>query len=85
MLEIPFAFEIGGKTINPTELEDPQESEQLQQVVDSIIDRVEDMKCPVHNEHPRFLCHGDSINDLSLEVMGCCDGLVDMVRARLEG
>lgn len=84
MLEIPFAFEIGGKAINPTELDDPQQSAQLQQVVDSIIDRVEDMKCPVHNEHPRFLCHGDSIDDLSLEVMGCCDGLVDMVRARLD-
>ncbi len=84
MLEIPFAFEIGGKPLNPAELE-PEQADQLQQVVDSIIDRVEDMRCPVHNEHPRFLCHGDSIDDLSLEVLGCCDGLVDMVRARLDG
>jgi hypothetical protein len=84
MLEIPFAFEIGGKAINPAELDDPAEKELLQNIVDSIVDRVEDMKCPVHNQHPRFLCHGDSIDDLSLEVLGCCDGLVDMVRNRLD-
>lgn len=84
MLEIPFAFEIGGKAINPTELDDPRERELLQGIVDSIVDRVEDMKCPVHNKHPHFLCHGDTIDELSLEVLGCCDGLVDMVRNRLD-
>lgn len=83
MLEIPFAFEIAGKAVNPTELDDPREKELLQGIVDSIIDRVEDMKCPVHHEHPRFLCHGDTIDDLSLEVIGCCDKLVDMVKARI--
>lgn len=84
MLEIPFAFEIAGKPIDPTKLEDPREKELLQGIVDSIIDRVEDMKCPVHSQHPRFFCHGDTIDELSLEVLGCCDGLVDMVRNRLE-
>lgn len=83
MVEIPFAFEIGGKSVNPSELE-PEQGAQLQQVVDSIVDRVEDMRCPVHNEHPRFVLHGDSIEELSLEVVGCCDGLVDMVRHRLD-
>jgi len=83
-VEIPFAFEIGGKPLNPADVKDPEQSAQLQQIVDSIVDRVEDMKCPVHNEHPRFLCHGDSIEELSLEVYGCCDGLVDMVRNRLD-
>ena len=84
MLEIPFAFEINGKSVNPTELDDPREKELLQNIVDSIVDRVEDMTCPDHHEHPRFLCHGDSVDNLSLEVMGCCDKLVEMVRARLD-
>ena len=44
MLEIPFAFEIGGKAINPTEPGDPRETEVLQGIVDSTIDRVEDMR-----------------------------------------
>ena len=84
MTEIPFAFEIGGKSLNPSELEDPAQRAQLQQVVDSIVDRVEDMRCPVHREHPRFLCYGENLDELSLEVLGCCDGLVDMVRHRLD-
>ncbi len=84
MLEIPFAFEIGGKSVNPTELPDPREAKLLQDIVDSIIDRVEDMRCPVHKEHPRFFCHGNTVDEFSLEVLGCCDGLVDMVRNRLD-
>ncbi len=81
--EIPFAFEIGGKQINPSEIKDPHEVAVLQNVVNSIVDRIEDMQCPVHKQPPRFVCRGDSVDDLSLEVLGCCDALVDMVKERL--
>lgn len=82
-LEIPFAFEIGGKPINPADITDPHEVAVLKNVVNSIIDRIEDMQCPLHKQPPRFVCRGDSVDDLSLEVLGCCDSLVDMVKERL--
>jgi hypothetical protein len=82
-LEIPFAFEIGGKPVNPAKVTDPHEAAVLQNVVDTIVGRVEEMTCPLHQQPPRFICRGDSIDDLGLEVLGCCDALVDMVKARL--
>lgn len=83
MLEIPFAFEIGGKSIHPADLENEQDKQQLQTIVNSVIDRVEDMRCEEHKETPRFLLYGDTIDDLSLEVHGCCEKLVEQVNARL--
>lgn len=82
-LEIPFAFEIGGKAINPSEVTDPHDAAVLQEVVDAVVNRVEEMRCPLHKEPPRFICRGDTVDNLSLEVLGCCDALVDMVKARL--
>lgn len=81
--EIPFAFEIGGKPINPSDIKDSHEVAVLQNVVNSIVDRIEDMQCPLHKQPPRFVCRGDSVDSLSLEVLGCCDALVDMVKERL--
>jgi hypothetical protein len=81
--EIPFAFEIAGKQINPSDVTDPHEAAVLQNVVNSIVDRIEEMQCPLHKQPPRFVCRGDSVDALSLEVLGCCDALVDMVKERL--
>lgn len=83
MHEIPFAFEIGGKSVHPADLENEQEKQQLQEIVNSIIDRVEDMRCEEHNDVPHFLLYGETIDDLSLEVHGCCDKLVEQASARL--
>ena len=83
MLEIPFAFEIGGKTIHPADLESEQEKRQLQDIVNSIIDRVEDMRCDEHGDTPRFLLYGETVDDLSLEVHGCCESLVERATERL--
>lgn len=82
-LEIPFAFEIAGKPINPADVTDPHDAAVLQNVVDAVVGRIEEMRCPLHKQPPRFVCRGESVDDLSLEVLGCCDALVDMVKERL--
>ncbi len=80
---VAFAFQIGGQEINPTEVEDPHEAALLQDIVESVVDKTELIQCSEHGEPPRFLCSGDNIDELSLEVFGCCDALVEEVKKRL--
>lgn len=83
MAEIPFAFRIGGNDIDPTRLENEAEAAILNQIVESIVDRAGELVCPEHGESPRFVCTGPDIDNLSLEVQGCCEALVDQVQRRL--
>ena len=83
MTDIGFAFEIGGRTIDPSNVEDPAEAEIIQNIVESIVSQAGDLVCPEHKEAPRFLCAGDSIESLTLEVEGCCDAMIDRVKAQM--
>jgi len=78
MADIPFAFLIGGEQLDPTRTRNPEQAEQVEQIVAAITDRVEGLLCPEHNEPPRFLCSGERLAELSLQIHGCCDELVEM-------
>lgn len=78
MMDIPFAFLINGKQLNPHNPESPEQATKMQQIVASISDRVDGLVCEEHKEPPRFLCTGENIDDLSLQVHGCCEKLVKM-------
>lgn len=82
MAEIPFAFRIGGKDIDPSRA-DGDEAAVLNQIVESVIDRAGELVCPVHGEPPRFICSGPDLDNLSLEVEGCCEELIGNVRLRM--
>ncbi|SCZ49975.1 hypothetical protein [Thiohalomonas denitrificans] len=80
---VAFAFQIGGRELDPAQMEDPQEAALLQEIVESVVDRTELLQCSEHGEPPRFLCSGENINELSLEVFGCCESLVGEVEKLL--
>ena len=82
-LEVPFAFEIAGEEIDPTKIEDPKIVRKIEQIVESVAGKVGGLRCPVHSEPPRFVCHGPDYDNLSLEVLGCCDKLVEIVKGGL--
>jgi hypothetical protein len=83
MSDIGFAFEIGGRTIDPSKVEDPVEAEIINNIVESIVSQVGDLICPEHKEAARFVCAGDSIDSLTMEVEGCCDAMIDKVKAQM--
>lgn len=83
MSGIAFAFEIGGKPVDPDKIENPEEAKIIKSIMESVSDRVEDMHCEEHDAGPRFVCTGSSYEDLSLEVMGCCDAFVEQVTKRM--
>jgi len=81
--QVPFAFEVNGEAIDPTRIKDTKIAKQLENIVESVVDKVGDLKCPEHDEAPKFICSGPDFDDLNLEVLGCCDKLVDIVKAVL--
>lgn len=83
MSAIAFAFEIGGRSIDPTAITDPTDERLIQEIVESIVDRVGDVVCREHGQGPRFLCRGEHVGALTLEVEGCCDALLARVRERM--
>ncbi|MCW8829329.1 MAG: hypothetical protein OQK94_09785 [Gammaproteobacteria bacterium] len=84
MSGIHFAFLIGGEEINPETAEDPVQVDIMEQIMNNITVRMEGLVCPEHQQAPRFLCSGDSFDDLSIEVHGCCEQLVELTRQRME-
>ncbi len=83
MTSIPFAFQINGKNIDPTSLDDKRASETLNQIVESVIDRTGELICQTHGEPPRFVFVGPDIDNLTMEVSGCCEELINEVKLRL--
>lgn len=84
MSGIAFAFQIGGKTINPAEVEDEALLEEINFVIGTIYEQVGDLVCPEHKEAPRFLCTGDSFDDISVETHACCHELIKEVNKRMK-
>jgi hypothetical protein len=80
---IAFAFEIGGKVVDPSKIENPEEGKIVKSIMESVSDRIEDLHCQEHDEGPHFVCTGTCFEDLTLEVMGCCETLVEQATKRL--
>lgn len=83
-IEVAFAFEINGEPIDPREIDDPEIASKVQAVVESVSGKVGGLRCPQHSESPRFICSGPDFDNLSLQVLGCCDRLVELVKGLLQ-
>ena len=45
--------------------------------------RVGDMRCPDHGKAPIITCSGDSLENLSFEVTGCCPKIIALTQEKL--
>ena len=48
-----------------------------------LAERIHDLECPVHHEHPRVVVSG-SIQKPEFKVEGCCQSLIDKVNQALK-
>ena len=76
-------FEINGEKFGIKEVKDPAQREILLSAYSHIVSRLAKVTCPVHGEAPKVTAKGDSAENLTLEVSGCCDRLVDIANVRL--
>lgn len=82
MIEV--SFEINGRRVNPQNARNELEKAIYKQVEESIKKRVGTARCPEHGTAPKIVCKGHSLDSLSFEVSGCCDKLIDAVKAKLK-
>ena len=83
-LGFAIAFQINGEQVDPATVDDGATREKIDAIVESLSFRVTDMFCPRHHEDPGFLFSGPSFDDMTMEIIGCCQVQVDLVKKCLE-
>lgn len=78
------SFEIGGRKIDPKNIASVLEAAVLKQVESSIRSSVGSIRCREHGQQPRILVKGRGLKDLSFDVSGCCESLINDVKSKFK-
>ena len=78
------SFEIDGRKTDPRNIADALEASVLKQVETSIRNSVGSLRCREHGQCPRILVKGHGIKNLSFEVSGCCEALINDVKTKFK-
>ena len=78
------SFEINGRKVNPNDMEDALESLILSQVAESVKESVGNLLCAEHGQSPKIKVKGRNLDNLSFDISGCCDDLIEKVHAKLK-
>ena len=81
---IDITFEIGGRKVSPDRFGDELEKAILSEVADNVKKALSSVMCPKHGQRPRVKVKGRNVNNLSWEVEGCCQELIDMAMNKLK-
>lgn len=81
---IDIDFELDGRKVEPSSMNGGLQKAMLATIREALAERVGDVECEHHHRHPRILCKGPSVVELSMEVCGCCDRIIDEVETRLQ-
>lgn len=77
------SFEIGGRKVDPRNIRDALESAMLRGVRDHVTKRLSGVRCPDHGSAPAVVARGRTLKELTFEVSGCCQKLIDVTEAKL--
>jgi len=80
---IDIKFEIGGRKASPNSIGDALEQAFLKEMADGIKKSLSSVRCPEHGRHPKVTVKGGAIDNLSFEVDGCCQSLIDTALKKL--
>jgi hypothetical protein len=80
---IGISFEINGKKVNPNNIGNALENAMLQQIGESIKKSIGSLRCSEHNQTPKALVKGKNLDNLSIEVSGCCDDIIKKATDKL--
>ena len=77
-------FVVGGEKVSTNQLGSALERAVLDQVKERIQKAVGNAICPEHGSRASIIAEGTSLNDLSFNISGCCDKLVEIVKLKLK-
>ena len=80
---IHVSFEVNGREVNPRDFGHALERAALEEITKDINRRVGSVRCRTHGQSPRIVAKGRSVDKLTFDVHGCCDEVVEQVKAKL--
>jgi hypothetical protein len=75
-------FYLNGKKINPANMTSAVDAALVKTVEEHIRKKVGSLQCPDHNKGPKIIAKGNSLDNLSYEIQGCCQNFIDTVKAK---
>jgi hypothetical protein len=80
---IEISFEINGRKVQPNKIGEELTKAVLSKVAEQVKGKLVSVRCSDHGGSPKIICKGRSIENLSFEVSGCCEKLIDTVKRKL--
>ena len=56
----------------------------LKAAAEAIINRVEKTRCPEHGQYAHIVATGSTTSNMKFKVSGCCEELIEVVKAKLK-
>lgn len=81
MLEL--YFELNGRRVDSRNIGGAIEKATLQIVKEHITKKVGDARCPDHRSGAKIVAKGRDLSNLTFDVSGCCDKLIEEVKRKL--
>jgi len=57
--------------------------DQLDDFRERTAQKVRDLRCPIHGQSPRLRFQGSSLRDITIQMSGCCDTLLNLANQRI--
>ena len=80
---VDVSFEINEKNMEPDDMKDVLDILFLKYVRKRINESVESVCCKIHGKQPSVLVKGQSLDDLSYVVSGCCEEFINKVKKKI--
>jgi len=80
---VDVSFEINGKNMQPDDMTDVLDILFLKHIRRKINDSVASICCNKHGKQPSILIKGQSLDDLSYVVSGCCEEFINKVKKKI--
>jgi hypothetical protein len=45
--------------------------------------KLRDVRCPKHRQAPRLRFHGSSLRDMTIQMSGCCEKLIEIANQKI--
>lgn len=77
------SIEINGRKVNSSNMKNALEKALISDLTDSLKKSTWGIRCASHGEIPKLKVKGNNLDNLSIEVNGCCDALIERVKSVL--
>ena len=77
-------WEIDGRRVSPSQVGNALEQSIYKQLAESLKKELSSVRCPEHGQRPTVVFKGKRGKELSFEIKGCCEQLIDKATAAVK-